>query len=93
MNISLSYNLVDMSVWWTYLSFIPFLYFCPSGPRIPVCPPSLSSHSMPNGAGELACLLILSVLFSLSPPPPLLFILINLPIRAVDTCFYYFFFP
>lgn len=32
--ISSSCVLVDTSVWWIYLSFILFLYFCPSGPWI-----------------------------------------------------------
>lgn len=60
----------------TFLSL--FIYSCPSGPRIPVCPPR---HSMPNGA--LDTYLPFNSFF--------LIFFLNLPIWAVDTCFYSFF--
>lgn len=62
----------------TFLSL--FIYSCPSGPRIPVCPPR---HSMPNGVLD-TYLPFHSFFF-------LLFFFLNLPIWAVDTCFYSFF--
>lgn len=81
-NICLSCILVDSCVWWTYLS-LTVSTFLPIG-ATDTCVSSSPFHAQ-RGLWILTCLLILSFFL-------LTFLLLNLPIWAVDTCFYSFFF-
>lgn len=87
MTISLAGILVAISALWTYLSFIPSL-FLPIGAKNDC----MSSFPVPSLHAQWGCGYLPAFnSFCFFPSSPLLFLLLNLPIWAVDTCSHFFF--